>query len=136
MGLLRFTAEVSGRLAIGLKGEKLALDFLKKKGLRILSRNCRFAGKEIDIVALDRNTVCFIEVKARSSNSYGKPEEAVTAKKRRHLEILALNYIKKYRISDCDFRFDVISVFFDKERLSYSIEYIEDAFMAEGNWTL
>ncbi len=135
MGLLRFTAKVSGRSEIGFEGERLALSFLKRKGLKILSRNYRFGRKEIDIVALDKNTVCFIEVKSRSNDAFGRPEEAVTARKRHHLELLALSYIKRYKLLDYDFRFDVVSVFFDKIHASHNIEYIEDAFDAGGSWT-
>jgi putative endonuclease len=66
---------------LGSKGEDLAVRFLEKKGYRILSRNFRTPVGEIDVIAEDRNTLVFIEVKTRTDDSFGHPFEAVTFRK-------------------------------------------------------
>jgi len=104
--------------------------------LRILARNYRFGRKEIDIIARDKGTICFIEVKTRSSNEFGLPQEAVTAKKIEHLTMLALNYIKRYALFDCDFRFDVVSVLWVKPEKEPVIDYIKDAFVVDERWSV
>jgi putative endonuclease len=136
MGLLPFTAKASGRSALGTQGETLALDFLKKKGLRILARNYRFGKKEIDIIAQERGTVCFIEVKTRSSQEFGLPQEALTYRKIQHLTQLALGYIKRYKLSKCDFRFDVVSVLWENNKKEPVIDYIKDAFPVDERWSV
>jgi len=94
----------------GKRGEEIACKALKEKGYRILDKNfsCRLG--ELDIVAEDNDVVCFIEVKARSSEDYGLPEEAVTHWKKRKLLNTAFIYIEKKKIKDRDMRFDIISV--------------------------
>ena len=66
---------------LGRAGEKLAVDFLKKKGFKILKTNYKTVVGEIDIIAQDREYIVFIEVKTRSSDNYGLPREAVDRKK-------------------------------------------------------
>src|SRR5437868_218552 len=62
----------------GIKGEDLAASFLRKKGYTIIDRNFHARGGEIDIIALESNTLVFIEVKARSTSQFGSPLEAIT----------------------------------------------------------
>lgn len=70
---------------LGREGERIAAGFLEKKGYRIVQRNFRFHRNEIDIIAMDGETVCFIEVKTRSSATKGEPAEAVTPGKQREI---------------------------------------------------
>ena len=79
----------------GAYGEDLACDFLKKQGYKILERNFRIRGGEIDIIAIDKDTLVYVEVKTRSSNYFGRPEESVTPRKLKFLERSA----KFYRIN-------------------------------------
>ena len=83
---------ISRRIA-GQMGEGLAADFLMKKGYRILERNFRTKLGEIDIVAKDKDTICFIEVKSRTDFSFGSPLESITAFKRKKLSQVALSYL-------------------------------------------
>ena len=76
----------------GKKGEDLACDFLKKQGYKIIERNFRIRGGEIDIIAQDGNTLVYVEVKTRTSHQFGYPEEAVTRWKLRFLERAAKYY--------------------------------------------
>lgn len=71
---------------IGKYGEDLACEYLKKQGYKIIERNFRIRGGEIDIIAIDNDTLAYIEVKTRSSYQFGRPEESVTPNKIRFLE--------------------------------------------------
>ncbi len=99
-------SQVSG----GKIGEKLACKFLKKHGYKIERKNFRCRYGEIDIIAKDKNTLCFIEVKARSTVSYGFPEEFVDSRKRKKLFKTATTYITKQQIEETDMRFDIVAV--------------------------
>ncbi len=111
----------------GKIGEDIAAKFLTRKGYRILERNWRIKGGEIDIVADDRGTMVFVEVKARSSTEYGTGEEAITPHKKGKIINTAKAYLK-YKGEDRPCRFDVIAILFDKRGKAKEINHIEDAF--------
>jgi putative endonuclease len=96
--------------ALGDKGERVAAAYLEGKGYRILHRNYRFGRGEIDLIARKGGTIVFVEVKTRSSDSHGEPEEAVTPAKVRQIRKVASAYLAQRRIGECDCRFDVIAV--------------------------
>lgn len=98
------------RRILGQKGEEIACKALEKDGYRIIEKNFRCRQGEIDIIAEDKGVICFIEVKARSSDRFGFPEEAVTHWKRKKLWTVAVVYLGKRRIKSRDMRFDVVSV--------------------------
>lgn len=77
---------------LGKIGEELAAKYLSKLGYKIIETNFRIRGGEIDIIALDKNTLVYIEVKTRSSHKFGTPEEAVTPWKLKFLERAAKFY--------------------------------------------
>jgi len=112
--------------ALGSKGEDLAIQFLKKKGYRIIKRNYKTSVGEIDIIARDGNTIVFVEVKTRTNDSFGYPFEAVNKKKRHKLKNLALLYLKR-QVKESPVRFDVLSIFYADGR-ERKIEHIKDAF--------
>ena len=100
--------------AIGDIGENIAVEYLKKKGYKILERNCTSAGVELDIVAKDKNTLVFCEVKTRNDVLFGRPVEAVNrAKQLRYIQG-AKGYIVANKIKNTDIRFDVIEVLPDE----------------------
>jgi len=113
------------RQTLGGKGENLALQFLRRKGYKIIIRNfsCRLG--EIDIIARQGETTVFIEVKTRSSCEFGLPQEAIKREKIKHLLRCAQFYIKKYADPEGDFRFDVVSVVLGATAQIY---LIKDAF--------
>lgn len=74
------------KTSIGKYGEDLACEYLKKRGYKIIERNFRIRGGEIDIIAIDNDTLAYVEVKTRSSHQFGRPEESVTSNKIRFLE--------------------------------------------------
>lgn len=100
------------KVALGKYGEDLACEFLKSHGYKIIERNFRIRGGEIDIIANDNNTLVYVEVKTRSQYMFGRPEESVTLPKLRFLERAA----KFYRLKRKNFnlpqleRIDVISI--------------------------
>ena len=108
---------------VGTFGEKLALKYLGKKGYKILDTNFRIRGGEIDIIALDSNTVVYIEVKTRSSRTFGLPEEAVNYYKIKFIERAS----KFYRLQHANLpqgeRIDVIAVDLPNKK----IRHIENA---------
>jgi len=110
---------------IGSRGEDLASEFLKDAGYRIIARNYKTPIGELDIIAKDGETLVFVEVKARSSNAFGYPFEAVDSRKRHKLKNLALLYLKNQK-KNCAVRFDVISITLNGTKKE--IEHIKDAF--------
>lgn len=96
---------------IGQRGEDIATKALKKQKYKILERNFRCRQGEIDIIAEDpEGVLCFVEVKARSSQDYGRPEEVVNSHKQRRLTAAAYIYLEKNRLELTAMRFDIISV--------------------------
>ena len=98
------------KVHLGKMGEDLAAAFLQKRGYQILERNFRNRIGEMDIIARDKDTLCFIEVKTRSSEIMGSAWDAVSVFKQKKLTLMALNYLKYKNWDDCDVRFDVVAV--------------------------
>ena len=98
-----------GSRGVGQAWEDLAARHLKRAGYEILERNFRVRGGEIDFVARDGGTLCFIEVKGRSAAAYGPPAEAVTEEKQRRIWTAAEVYLRRERNRPrC--RFDVVAI--------------------------
>ncbi len=114
------------------KGETLAGKILKKKGCKILKRNYVSKYGEIDIVAYDKGTISFVEVKTRQSENYGPPELAVTKEKRKRIVRTAKNYLVANHIEDTDCRFDVVSILYKEDDNKPDVELFENAFTADG----
>lgn len=106
-------------LLLGKKGEELAIDFLQKKHFKILCTNFPSKYGEIDIIAQDKKTLVFVEVKTRSNDETVDPSLAVTSAKIDRIFQTGQVYMQKYHI-EADFRCDVITILPD------SIEYYEN----------
>lgn len=113
-------------LETGATGENLARALLEHKGYAILESNWRYKRAEVDIIAKDGETLVFIEVKTRSTDAFGKPEEFITPQKESLLVAAASAYMEQTG-HDWAIRFDIISVIYRSER-DYRIEHFEDAF--------
>jgi putative endonuclease len=111
---------------LGKKGEDIAADFLLLKNYEILEKNWRFGKSEVDLIAMFNGVLIFIEVKTRSTDAFGKPEEFVSQKKQDMITFAAPRYMEKIK-HDWAIRFDIISIIANKDD-TYSIEHIEDAF--------
>lgn len=117
---------VSRHTQFGQEGESIAVGHLKKNGYKILEQNYRNMLGEIDIVAKDRDTLVFVEVKTRRSYQYGHPKWAVTPRKQRKISMVALYYLKENRLSHRKARFDVVTVLDRQEKPV--VEIIKNAF--------
>jgi len=111
---------------LGKRGEELAAKFLIRKKYKILARNWRDRGGEIDIVARDGGTLVFVEVKTRASDSFAQPVESVGYRKQDKLRRLAERYIAQQDLANCQARFDVISII--DQGGKPAIEHLENAF--------
>jgi len=95
---------------IGRSGENMAAEFLKKSGYTVLLRNYRAERGEIDIIAQDRETLVFIEVKTGTSDQYGSPETWVDRRKQVQIGKVAQAYLIDNQLEDVPCRFDVIAI--------------------------
>lgn len=95
---------------LGRRGEEAASKFLKRRGFEILHRNWSCFAGEVDIVALQEDTICFVEVKTRSNAQKGFPSEAVDECKRDRYERIAACYLKDHAFDDLRVRFDIIAI--------------------------
>lgn len=111
---------------LGKKGEELAIGFLKKNGYRIIQKNYVCKLGEMDIIARDKDTLVFVEVKTRRSNQFGPPQLAVNLSKQTKLSKVALNFLKENKIEDVKARFDVVAIELNPNQ--NKIELIKDAF--------
>lgn len=112
----------------GKIAEDLAADYLQKSGYKILTRNFRFQKAEIDIIAEKDNLIIVIEVKARSTDAFMLPQEAVTKTKIRSIVSAANHYLEESDKQN-EVRFDIISVLPDENK-NLIIDHIADAFQA------
>jgi len=97
-----------------MSGEALACAELQRRGYAILERRYRTRAGEIDIVARDRGTVVFVEVKTRMDRAFGGAAVAVTGWKQRRVVHLALDYLSRHGLHECPCRFDVVAIDFDE----------------------
>lgn len=110
---------------LGNEGERLAVNYLEKKGYEILERNYRFQKAEVDIIAQFGNVLAVVEVKTRTSADFGNPEDFVKPKKIK----LLVKAVDEYVVSndlDVEVRFDIIAILHDKSTIT--IKHLEDAF--------
>lgn len=108
--LMRWWSPAAATVTLGNRGETLAAQFLERRGFTILERQLRGPYGELDLVALDTDTVVFIEVKTRATNVAGDPTEAVTRSKQKKITQSALVYLKRRGWLQRRCRFDVVSI--------------------------
>ena len=109
---------------IGNKGEKLASYYLMGNGYKILESNYRYKRAEIDLIGLKDSTIVFFEVKVRSNNAFGYPEQAVSEAKAKRI-IMAAEHFMENRSWDKNIRFDIIAITLNPE---LELVHLEDAF--------
>jgi putative endonuclease len=110
----------------GKIGEDIAVKFLSRKGYKILKRNYRYGHGEIDIIAMDKDVLIFVEVRVKFSDKFGSPEDSVTIKKREQLKKIASAFIQMNEVNFSECRFDVIGITFKDGK--FNINHIENAF--------
>ena len=114
------------RLPYGERSEHRAARYLKWRGYKIIARNFRAAGAEIDVIMMDRDTMVFVEVKARMSDSLGGPELAVDDQKQDRIRRAAEIFTSRASIEERPVRFDVIAIVGEGRRRR--VEHFKDAF--------
>ena len=119
-------AALRGQVALGRRGERAAERHLRRNGYRIVVRNFRAAGAEIDLVAIDGDILVFVEVKTRRSRAAGAPEEAVDERKQTRMRRAAEVFARRYRADEIEMRFDIVAVDASGKRLE--IELLRNAF--------
>ena len=115
---------------LGRWGESLAADYLRKKGYQLLAANWRCRFGEIDLIAADRTYLCFVEVKLRKNDAYGRGAEDVDARKRRKLRLSAELYLVQHPPGQLQPRFDVIEIGAPQgmSTKNAEIDHLENAF--------
>ena len=98
------------RISLGKSGEEMAVSYLRALKYKIIERNYKCNFGEIDIIAKDKKTLTFIEVKTRSSSHYGSPGDGVDKRKQHQISKAALCYLSKKNMKNIDARFDVVTV--------------------------
>jgi len=115
----------------GILGEKLARDFLKKRGYRVKETNYRCTEGEIDIIAQHKDSLVFIEVRTKKSLNFGSPEESITATKMKKLRSVAAHYLQTHDNLPTSWRIDAVAIELDRNDKPLRIENIENA-VSEG----
>ncbi len=111
---------------LGKEGEKIAVAFLLENDYEIVEKNYRYRKAEVDIIAQKGNILAVIEVKTRSTNYFGNPEEFVSPKKIKLLTSAVDDYVIKNDL-DVEVRFDIIAII--KKQNKFTIEHLKDAFL-------
>jgi putative endonuclease len=123
------TSAAPAHLQRGRRGEDHAYFYLRKLGYTIVARNFRSPHQngEIDLIGWEGNTLCFIEVKTRSTHQVAPAEAAVDMEKRRNLQWVARDYLRRLRQQPA-FRFDVLSIYCENKDTPPDITLFRDAF--------
>jgi len=108
----------------GNRGEELVCERLVERGMQILARNVTERFAELDIVALEGDTLVFVEVRTRRDDALGHPAETVTEQKQKKIRRAAEAYLVKRRIAPCPVRFDVATIIWS----TMQYDYFENAF--------
>ena len=120
-------------LYLGKSGEELAVDLLAEIGYKIIARNYKTRLSEIDIIATDKDTICFIEVKSRSQDRFGMPQESISRHKQRQVAKTALMFLKQRNLLGKKARFDVVSVLYGD--CEPKLDLIKNAFELDTRFT-
>lgn len=112
--------------ATGQAGEDTGVAMLREAGFEVVDRNFRCRYGEVDAVALDGDTIVFVEIKTRRTSAFGSPQEAVTGRKQARIARVAAHYLKLRRWGERPVRFDVIALGPEGR------EHLRDAFRMDG----
>ncbi len=113
--------------AIGRLGEKLAKEYLKEHGYTIIESNYRSPDGEIDIVASKQGLLIFVEVRTKSSRTFGSPEESITRRKKQKLVAVSQHYLQNHDIQESSWRIDFMAVELNASGAPKRVEHFEAA---------
>ena len=123
-------------MTLGDRGEREAERLLLRQGMIIVARGYENKFGEIDLIAVDDDSIVFVEVKTRSSDLAGLPAEAVDEQKQRHLTQAAHGYLKWNRLTDCRARFDVVAITWPELAKAPEITHYQNAFEPVGEFQM
>ena len=115
------------RQKLGSQGEKHALDYLIKKGYKLIAQNYHNYIGEIDLIMKDGETIVFVEVKTKTEQDYGNPLEMIDTRKQKKLLQCVKAYLQKYNLLESELRIDAVSVVVDIWGNKLKLEHIENA---------
>ena len=115
------------RRETGIRGEKIARDFLKKRGYRIIETNYRCPQGEIDIIARHKDSLVFTEVRTKKNLDFGSPEESITPTKKERMRAAAFHYQQTHDDMPPSWRIDAVFIELDRKGTVSRIELIENA---------
>jgi putative endonuclease len=124
------SGDAESRIALGQRGEDLAEQFLRRAGFKIVARHYSTPVGELDLIARDKDTVVFVEVKTRSDQRLADPHEAVGPTKQRRMTRAARWFLRQQRCEDRPCRFDIVSVVVPEGGRA-TIEHFRDAFLPQ-----
>jgi len=116
----------NARQVLGKEGERIAEQYLKRKGYKLVERNYRCSAGEVDLIVLDRRVIVFVEVKTRTGHGFGTPLEAVQPRKQRKMMQAAQFFLSQKKLHQRDARFDVVGISWPGREPM--VEHIENAF--------
>ena len=111
---------------IGKLGEKIAKNYFRKKGYKILGQHYCLRGGEIDLIVQKQGVLIFVEVKTRTSDKFGTPEESINYFKQKSLSRAINNYLFKNDLKDLNCRVDVISIILNERNRSALIKHFKN----------
>ncbi|GAP39489.1 YraN family protein [Flexilinea flocculi] len=113
-------------VTIGHLGENIALQSASQKGMRQIGRNIRTPFGEIDLILVQQDTIVFTEVKTRTSDKFGYPEEAVTKTKLEHMMLSAQYYMEENDLTSA-WRIDIVAVSYDpRQKIAVDLKWMEN----------
>lgn len=114
---------------IGAIGEEFAAEYLRDKGFQLLEQNFNVIYGEIDLIALEGDVVVFVEVKTRTSDTFGKPEDSVTSAKIEKMHKAALMWLQSHPDAPDDWRMDVIAIRLDRQNKLLDLQHFINAYL-------
>ena len=116
----------NAKQVLGKEGERIAEQYLKRKGYKLVERNYRCSAGEVDLIVLDRRVIVFVEVKTRTGHGFGTPLEAVQPRKQRKMMQAAQFFLSQKKLHQRDARFDVVGISWPGQEPM--VEHVENAF--------
>ena len=109
-------SQEAAHLTTGRRGERAAYFYLRRRGFVVVARGWRsgIVRGDLDLIAWEHDTLCFVEVKTRTTRAVATAEASVDEDKRRNLRRLARHYLRQLPSSDVAVRFDILSVYFEE----------------------
>lgn len=132
----RFARYPWWRRWFGARSERAAAAFLRRKGYRVLAANVQTGAGELDLIALDNNTLVIVEVRSTESDDLQRPAESIDETKQRRITEAAVAFLSRRRLLGESVRFDVLILGWPSSRRKPLIEHFEHAFEATGRYQM